>query len=666
MKRAYSLLTIKALDDEKRIITGMATTPTPDRIGDIVEPDGASFALPIPLLWQHDASKPIGHVTNAKVTKAGIEIVAQLQKLDEPGVLKDRLDEAWQSIQLGLVRGLSIGFKELEFERIKSSFSVRFLKWLWLELSAVTIPANGDATIQTVKSIDSAQRAASGQKSRPVVCLDPPVVSGSSTHMNPKVDDMRTLAEQITALETRRAANAARMESIMQKSLDESRSTDEAEQEEFDTLEGEVETVDKDLKRLRSLERVKAQSARPVIKADNEVEASNTRGRGIEIKMQPKLEPGQEYAQLVKVKTMARLVGDSPLLMAQRMYGTDSAVVGIITKANEVVAGTTVAGNWAANLVSAEGAAVAAFLEFLRPQTIVGRFGQGGIPNLTRIDFYSPFVTQTGGGAAYWVGEGKPKPLTSFDWERNTLTPAKIANIAVLTDENMRYSTPNSDMLVRNSLVAAIAEELDLTFVDPANAGVANVKPASITNGAESIVSSGDTAEDIRLDVRAVFQKFIDANNPPSSGVWIMSASNALALASMYNPLGQQEFGTVSMSGGTFVGTAGDRLGAHRQHRGAGVGVADLPRRRGRRGGRHEPRGVDRDAQRGAGHGRDHRHRHGGLGVDVPDQQRGAAGRAHHQLDARARIGGGLPDRRRLGRLGPDLLIGTNQHRPRR
>jgi len=556
MKRAYSLLTIKQFDDEKRIITGMATTPTPDRIGDIVEPAGAQFALPIPLLWQHDASKPIGHVTSAKVTKSGIEIVAQLQQLAEPGVLKDRLDEAWQSIKLGLVAGLSIGFKELEFERIKSaSFSVRFLKWLWLELSAVTVPANGEATITSIKSIDSAQRAASGQKARAVVCLDPPVVSGSSIQlMNPKVDDMRTLAEQITALETKRAANAARMEAIMQKSLDESRSTDEAEQEEFDTLEGEVETVDKDLKRLRTLERMKAQTARPVIKADNEVEASNTRGRGIEIKMQPKLEPGQEYAQLVKVKTMARLTGDSPLLMAQRMYGPDSAAVGIITKANEVVAGTTVAGNWAANLVSAEGAAVAAFLEFLRPQTILGRFGQGGIPNLSRIDFYSPFVTQTGGGAAYWVGEGKPKPLTSFDWERNTLTPLKIANIAVLTDENVRYSTPNSDMLVRNSLVAAIAEELDLTFIDPANAGVSNIKPASITNGAESIVSTGDTAEDIRLDVRAVFQKFIDANNPPSSGVWIMSASNALALASMYNPLGQQEFGTVSMGGGTFVG----------------------------------------------------------------------------------------------------------------
>ena len=39
------------------------------------------------------------------------------------------------------------------------------------------------------------------------------------------------------------------------------------------------------------------------------------------------------------------------------------------------------------------------------------------------------------GGAGYWVGEGKAKPLTKFDFTRTTLTPLKVANIAVLTKE---------------------------------------------------------------------------------------------------------------------------------------------------------------------------------------------------------------------------------------
>ena len=49
--------------------------------------------------------------------------------------MKDRLDEAWQSIKYGLVRGLSIGFKDLESEPIKgSTWGRRIKKWSWLEL----------------------------------------------------------------------------------------------------------------------------------------------------------------------------------------------------------------------------------------------------------------------------------------------------------------------------------------------------------------------------------------------------------------------------------------------------------------------------------------------------------------------------------------------------
>lgn len=179
LKRAYSLLEVKAIDEEKREITGMATTPTPDRMGDIVEPKGAEFNLPIPFLWQHNASQPIGHVTKAKVTKDGIEVVVKLVTTDEPGTLKDRLDEAWQSIKLKLVRGLSIGFAPVEYSRIEDTYSYRYLKWLWLELSAVTIAANGDASITSIKSIDTALRAASGHTQKRVVKLINPGVSGT-------------------------------------------------------------------------------------------------------------------------------------------------------------------------------------------------------------------------------------------------------------------------------------------------------------------------------------------------------------------------------------------------------------------------------------------------------------------------------------------------------
>lgn len=144
-------LMVKEVNEEQRRITGIASTKTTDRVGDIVEPSGAKFSLPIPFLWQHDREKPIGEVVSAKATEDGIEVEVQIARIDEPGLLKDRVDEAWQSIKAGLVKGLSIGFRGINVELIKETGGLHFIEWDWWELSAVTIPANQQASILSVK-----------------------------------------------------------------------------------------------------------------------------------------------------------------------------------------------------------------------------------------------------------------------------------------------------------------------------------------------------------------------------------------------------------------------------------------------------------------------------------------------------------------------------------
>jgi HK97 family phage prohead protease len=166
IQRAYSILEVKAADDDKRILEGIATTPEPDSYQDIVEPLGAQFALPLPFLWQHNHDQPIGHVVDAKASSKGIRVKVQIAKIAEPGPLKERVDLAWQSFKSGLVRGLSIGFRSIEHTFIEGTGGVHFMKWKWLELSGVTIPANESASITAIKSIDSQLRAVSG-KSEP-------------------------------------------------------------------------------------------------------------------------------------------------------------------------------------------------------------------------------------------------------------------------------------------------------------------------------------------------------------------------------------------------------------------------------------------------------------------------------------------------------------------
>lgn len=179
--RAYSFLDVKEFDDATREFTGIASTPTPDRYQDIVEPKGAEYRLPLPLLWQHMALQPVGHVVKAKPTADGIPVTMRMAHTEEPGALKDRLDEAWQSLKLKLVRGLSIGFSSKEHAYIPESGGVHFLRWEWIELSLVTIPANAEATITAIKTMDDRvavikrldreQRAASGSIIRPPVGL---------------------------------------------------------------------------------------------------------------------------------------------------------------------------------------------------------------------------------------------------------------------------------------------------------------------------------------------------------------------------------------------------------------------------------------------------------------------------------------------------------------
>jgi HK97 family phage prohead protease len=182
-KRAYSLLEVKEFteDGEYYTVKGIATTPTPDRTQDVVDPLGAKFADEIPLLWMHENSKPVGKTYLGKPSKKGIPFTAKIPIIKEAGVLKDRIDEAIQSIKYRLVAAVSIGFRVLNdaVERIANG-GFHYLETEIMELSLVTIPAQPDAKITGIKSIDTALRAASGQTKRGAVRLIPslPDVSG--------------------------------------------------------------------------------------------------------------------------------------------------------------------------------------------------------------------------------------------------------------------------------------------------------------------------------------------------------------------------------------------------------------------------------------------------------------------------------------------------------
>jgi len=562
MNRAYSFLEIKAVGDEERVISGWATTPAPDRVEDVVEPLGVTFKNPMPLLWQHEHDKPIGLVEFGTPTAKGVPFTARLPKIEEEGKLRDRIEEAWQSIKAGLVRAVSIGFRSLEHEQIAGSWGIRYIRTEVFELSAVTIPANAQATITSIKSFDIGLPAAQGKKAIPVVRLKPAGASAPVTKKLPVIPkpeeglDMKTISEQIAEFEATRVSKSAEMSAIMDKASEDGSTLDAEQSEAFDTLEGEVGAIDKHLSRLKAMQKSQAQSAKPV--GETVIKALDTSGMPqVRAKNTQKLEPGIAFARAAKCLAIGHLEHRDAISIAKALYdgqdGIITATQRLVTKA-AVAAGTTSDATWAGPLVGDETSAFADFVTFLRPQTILGRFGQGGIPSLRRVPFRTALIGQTSGGDGYWVGEGQAKPLTKMDFSRTTIEPLKVANIAVATMELIRDSNPAADGLIRDTLAAALRERLDIDFIDPAKAAVSGISPASILNGVVGIPSSGDDADAVRADIKALFTAFINANNAPTSGVWIMSSVTALALSLMQNPLGQTEFPGIGMMGGTFFG----------------------------------------------------------------------------------------------------------------
>jgi HK97 family phage major capsid protein/HK97 family phage prohead protease len=551
MDRAYAFLEVKNLEEEQREIFGVATTPTPDRVGDIVNPMGVKYTNPMPLLHGHKKDQPVGTVTFGTPTKKGITFQARLPKIDEPGPLKDRVDTAWGEVKAGLVRAVSIGFRALETELTEDG-GLHFVKSEVLELSLVPVPANAECTISMIKSLDRETLAASGHKP-----TEPLPASREKSIKKPEIKEKKmtqTTAEKISAFEASRQAKSARMEAIMEECGDET--LDVSAEEEYDTLKSEVKKIDSHLDRLNDLKKVQLQKAVEVKGSSVEL-GSDSRGEGVRISVkQPELPKGIAFARYAKCKALGAMNFRDPADIAMKLYPQHEDLHMVLK--TDIPAGNTQTVAWAGALVGSEGKVFADFVEFLRPMTIIGQFGNGGIPSFRRVPFRTPLIANTTGLTGYWVGEGQAKPLSKGVFSRTTLLPYKVAALTALTMEVLRDSSPSAETIIRDELARAVAAKLDTDFLDPQKGLEANVSPASISNGLTPIQSVGRDADSVRADIVSVISAYIAANNPASSAVWVMSAVSALQLSLMTNALGQSEFPEISARGGP--GFAGGTL----------------------------------------------------------------------------------------------------------
>jgi HK97 family phage major capsid protein len=194
------------------------------------------------------------------------------------------------------------------------------------------------------------------------------------------------------------------------------------------------------------------------------------------------------------------------------------------------------------------------FIEFLRPRTIVGKFGTDGIPSLRRVPFNVRVSGMSAGLTGYWVGEGLPVPVSKATTMTTSLTWAKIEALAILTKEEVRFSNPSAETKVRDDIARAIIYRMDVDFIDPGKAAVANVSPASITFNTTPLAPSAATAAGFRTDFATLMGTFATLLLDPSDIVLVMSTIRAMNLSLMVNTLGVQSFPGLTMAGGTLLG----------------------------------------------------------------------------------------------------------------
>jgi HK97 family phage major capsid protein/HK97 family phage prohead protease len=541
LKRAYSLLRVKSANAEQRTITGTASTPEPDRMGDIVEPLGISYTNPVPLLLYHNTTKPVGQVRFFPPTKDGLAFEATLPTIDEAGTLRDRVEEAWQSIVNGLLAGVSIGFRAIEEAWITETQSFRFIKSEVLELSLVSIPANASATIDTIKSLDL-ERVVLHTSTPPLTAGHFPVVRamrGASI-----MQQTKTIPEQIAAFEATRASKSARQTEIMNAAAEGGTTLDGPQAEEYDNVAADVRSIDAHLVRLRALE--SSNLARATAVTGTADRAIAERGASPIVTVTRQLKPATAFIRYCQA--LAACQGNKMQAVEWSKQWRDSTPEVELALKAAVAPGTTTDATWAGPLAPLK-PLVDEFLPLLRAATILDR-----VPGMRPVPFNISVPAQTGGGTYGWVGQGAPKPVGKLTFGTLTLAIAKCSGIIVITEELARISTPSAEEIIRQDMIRGIATFLDIQFTDPTVAAVANVSPGSVTNTVAKIPSVGPTPANARTDIQALAAAMTALNISTGGAVLLMSETNALALASALNPLGQQLFPGLGASGGRAMG----------------------------------------------------------------------------------------------------------------
>lgn len=300
------------------------------------------------------------------------------------------------------------------------------------------------------------------------------------------------LGEKIVAAEDTIADLKEAMADIVRSATDEGRDLTEEETDQITALEGNINAAEKSLKGLQSAERALG------VRAEQKKRSSTT----VPALAKADEKPSDMLFKMAHVALRAHVEKKSPEIVLAERYSHDPRVSECI-KAATAPAYTSVAG-WAQELTDT---ALVGFIDELQAISIYGRLSNAGIaiPFGGNNAVTMPRRAGKGHVSGSFVGEGNTIPVKQDALGSTTFNRYKAAVITAFSNELARVSNPQIEALLRRHITQDTGDMLDSVLMDPANAAIAGIRPASPWNGAATQASAGDTLDNILTDLRFLF-----------------------------------------------------------------------------------------------------------------------------------------------------------------
>ncbi|UXZ04561.1 phage major capsid protein [Moraxella nasicaprae] len=358
-----------------------------------------------------------------------------------------------------------------------------------------------------------------------------------------------TYAQQLAQIKATIEAKRKEMGEILTKAVKSGRTPNDDEETQIKALEDDIARLEKNAERLQKLIKSVETAPNPTeIGGENPEQAkASAEGETIpketkSVQVESNLPKGTGFALLVKASAIATK-SKGGITTREVLQGWNAPENVINAATQKAVAGTTTDANFGKELIDYTNL-TGEFIDLVRQKTVVDKIAA----QMRQVPFNVKIPMQTASGSVGWVGEGKMKPVGNPQFGSMTLGHAKIAGIVLLSDELIRFSNPKADQMVRDDLVATVAQFIDEQFFDPDKAEAAE-SPASVLNGVVAINATGATADKIDADTNALIKELVDAGISLEGAVWGMSETRAMQISGMRDALGRTYFEGMSLTG---------------------------------------------------------------------------------------------------------------------